>query len=333
MPNPHIQFEEACCSGDLNADDWCDSLIEFVSDPTISNQGLVEACSAACRGLDAPARLEWMDNLIEFSLWESGKRSDRLSLCDYAVREGLAPFDSPRRWRFFGGLLHVACEGASIDGVRWALEHQPGAAMRRGGGLGVWVVHALCNRGPSPDAVEIWEMLSAHGARADLATGDGQNALFRCEDSALAARLMLDGADPWAPDLGGFTAVGRWLETAQWPCVEAAFAARPADLERLTGWGEFSGRDRSGPARHDRPLFIAACSRVLRGQASAEARDRALSMLVALGADPLARDEMGRSLFERSGLLIGLSLQEHTELERASASGTHSKPPPEALRL
>lgn len=322
MAVTRFQFEEACASGALLVEDWCEGFLALISDPEASNRDVLAATRAAGRSLAPSERQRWLDDLVEFALWESGRQPGRLALCDHVVRSGLAPFDPPWRWRSgpVGGLLHIACEGASYEGVLWALRRGPRTILRRGGSLGVSVAHTLANRSRGEEAARIWGLLRAHGARADALTDDGRSALFRCDDPELASELMRGGADPWLTDARGFAAGSFWLESGNWDCARLAFEAAPWRLDAPIPWGEISSARSARPPLFDRPLFVAACSpalRMARGRAGSSQTD-ILEELVRMGADPLALDSEGRSLHQRSANPVALALQERSALAAAA---------------
>ena len=314
---------EACSSGSLHPEDWCDQLIDMVSDPNVSNQELFIATRLASRGCIAHDRTAWMDNLLEFSLWETGHISSRLDLCDYLVREGHALFDSPQRWNHYGGLLHVACEAASLDGICWALNHNPGAAKRSGGRLRIGVYHALCFNENTNTALAAIDILNTAGADASHCSRDGRNALFRCTDSLISSRLIELGADPWSLDQDGYNPVGAWLETGYTECAIPAFKIRPHSINDFIPWGSINlGVRRLETPLMDRPLFIATTAPCLQGQQSIlqNFRSNALNLLTELGANPLLLDANGLTLFERSKCPASFSHMEKSRLNDALLS-------------
>lgn len=317
----HILLSEACAEGALDPDDWCDCLLAMVSDPRVKNRDLLIATERASRGLERADSQLWMDNLLEFSLWHTGSLPERLDLCDYLYREGNARLDSSKRWSSHGGLLHVACEGASYSGISWALERDPGAVFRRGGRLGLTAIHALCARDTLVGSLEGLELLMRHGADPNAISCDGRTALFRCSMTPLALRLMALGADPWLLDTDGFGVVGLWLELGLAECAETAFRSRRSELGSAHPWGSLSLSKGSTP-RRDPALFIPACSAHLRGERAIAERDECMRALVALGADPLGLDGSGRTLFERAPSAFTLSLMERAQLNSADIEST-----------
>ena len=312
-------FEEACGSGVLQVEDWCEGFLALISDPAASNRDVLAAAQAAGRALGYNDRQRWLDDLVEFTLWESGLQPHRLDLCDYVVRLGLAQFDPPWRWRSgpVGGLLHIACEGASYEGVLWALQRSPGSILRRGGSSKVSVAHTLANRGRGENAGRIWRLLADHGARADALSEDGRTALFRCYDPELASALMHAGADPWRPDALGFVAASFWLESGNWDCARLAFALHPEKINTRIPWGTFVAKRYATPPCLDLPLFIVACSSTIcmdSPRAGLTQRE-ILDEMVDMGADARALDHEGLSLYERSGNPVALALQERCELD------------------
>jgi hypothetical protein len=311
MSTPHLS--DVCSAGQLDPDDWCDALIAMVSNSNASNQDLLRATYCARQGLSDDLRQTWMDNLLEFSLWETGSNPERLALCDYMVREGLACVHNAKRWRNFGGLLHVACEAASFEGIRWALEREPHAARRVGERHGLSVFHALCSREDDDDSCDVADMLAQHGAFANARTVDGRNALFRCSCPALARKLIELGADPWPYDSQGYGPMGRWLELGLWECASPALAAKREAIDEFHPWGSLAMRD-GRPPMFDRPLFIVASSRSLKGAAGSLLRSRALHALADLGANPLLPDRQGLTLYQRGQCQESLSMMEQWDM-------------------
>ena len=306
----------ACSHGALHPCDWARPLWEMVENPSFGPRDLLRACEMAQAGLDEPQRRLWMENLLEFSLWATGSIPQRLDLCQHLVGEGLAPFSSARRWADFGGLLHIACEAGSLQAIEWALAREPLAATRPGGKLGIGALHSLAlNVGEG--AARAATLLIAAGADPRHRSRDGRCALFRCAGNPQLSRALIQaGADPLAPDLQGYCALGLWLE---WGDIDSAAAAFDAgvDLQAPLPWGSCS---RSPASRLDRPLFIAACSPSLAGGWGGDARRHALDALAGLGADPLALDASGRTLFERSQLPQALALMEEAALRAQGKS-------------
>jgi ankyrin repeat protein len=308
----HFSLDQACAQGALAPQDWTQQLLAMVEDCAVDNRDLLAVCQMASRGLDARGREQWMDHLIEFSLWETGSQPERLALCDHLVRSGLARVSSPARWSSFGGLVHIACEAGSIDALQWALEREPGAVRRPGGLLGIGPFHALAMRGDRSMAQAAAPLLVAAGADPDARSRDGRSALFRaCGNAPLVEFLLGAGSDPMALDTQGFCALGYWLELGDWD--SAALALHGADPDAFLPWGSAQPRSLDAP-RLDRPLFIAACSPALSHDWGAAPRQACVAGLAALGADPLALDARGKTLWERSNLFQALSLMERASL-------------------
>jgi len=287
-----------CSSGELSADDWTDSLMVMVADSSASNHDLLSATLSACRGLSESEQLQWMDNLLEFSLWETGRVPERLSLCDYMIREGHAQIHSDLRWRNFGGIVHVACEAGSIEAIRWAIERAPSCVQRPGGRFGLTTLHALCLQENESTLLEGIDLLIQAGAMADSPTFDGRNCLFRCSSPLAAKFLMAHGADPWRKDVDGYTAFGYWLELGFYECACAALRLFPHQCDAMQAWGSLLG-ERGDPPRYDPPLFVLGASRLFRRPDGQRNLSTAFNSLVSAGCDPLTRDGSNKSLTER----------------------------------
>lgn len=289
-----------CSAGELSPDDWTDSLIVMVSDPAASNRDLLSATLCARRGLPECEQRQWMDNLLEFALWETGRIPQRLDLCDFMIREGHAHAHSQLRWRNFGGIVHVACEAGSIDAIRWAIERAPSCIPRPGGRFGLTTLHALCLQENESTLLEGIELLRRAGAVANAPTFDGRNCLFRCASADAAAKLIEHGADPWRRDADGYTAFGYWLELGFYECAAIALRLFPEQRDAMQAWGSLLG-ERGAPPRFDPPLFVLGASRVFRRDEGHRALNDALNCLIASGCNPLTLDGSNKTLAERFG--------------------------------
>lgn len=295
-----LPLDAYCSAGELSPDDWIDSLIVMVADPTASNRDLLSATLSARRGLPEPEQRQWMDNLLEFALWETGRIPQRLDLCDFMIREGHAQVHSDLRWRNFGGIVHVACEAGSIEAIRWAIERAPSCIPRLGGRFGLTTLHALCLQENESTLLQGIELLRQAGAVADAPTFDGRNCLFRCA-SPNAARLLIEhGANPWLRDAEGYTAFGYWLELGFYECAATALRLFPEQRDAMQVWGSLLG-ERGDPPRFDPPLFVLGASRVFRRDEGHGALSDALNCLISAGCDPMIRDGSNKTLVERFG--------------------------------
>lgn len=323
MAADHTPTLEAACSQEgLLSEDWSPELIAMVADPRASNRDLLAATSLAARGLGPNDVQAWRDDLIEYSLWETGRIPERLGLCAYLVSIGAGRVSSPARWRSFGGLLHIACEAGSIAGIQWALEREPSSIRRPGGRLGISPFHALQMNDSDEVALAAVKLLSSAGADINAVSADGRNALFRCS-SAAVAELMIDlGADPEQLDAKGFSPLGLWIELGFWPAARKAFASRPALIDGMLPWGSMS-RSLSVPL-FDRPFFIAACASAGMRTHWVDERQILLDGIVSLGANPTLLDARGRSAHERSACPMVLAHMEQWILSGESSGGSRA---------
>ena len=301
-------------------------LASMVSDPDISNRDLLAATALSSRGLPQQQALAWTDNLIEFSLSETGRIPERLGLCSYLVSIGAGRIASPQRWRSFGGLLHIACEAGSIDAIEWALLREPLAINRPGGSFQTSPFHALQMNESESVALAAATLLAAAGCDINARSVDGQTALFRCFLEPLA-ELMLDlGADPHLLDANGFSPFGLWIEVGLARPVRKLIGSRPRLADAPTPWGSMEAYGR--PPLIDRPFIIASCSSSLApalgncpaGLRPVRGRSALLDELCALGADPTLLDANGLDAYQRSGSPLALAHIERHLLTRGSPS-------------
>lgn len=313
--------------GRLDHEDWNEAFYEIFLSPDFSNERLLEIATQAGSGLEPSGARAWMNQLLECALYGTQERPDRLALCQQLLREGLADFDHPRRWEDFGGLLHLACEGASLEALRWVAARDPECAHRPGGLHGLTPFHCLCNRTPNDSdeiTIPIARFLITLGLHPDARTLDQRNALYRCVSPGLAGELIRLGSNPWMVDAQGLSLLGYWLEMGLHEQALMVFKTRPGSINQPLSMSSDSAFSRSATRlstpRHgsymERPLFILAGSPFFLSHPDFPA---ALSALVRAGADALSRDRLGRSLIEACPHPAARSLYERALLESTAS--------------